>query len=112
MQDVDLEEFARMFDAALASDKPAVKKALRNFMMVAAIAESDGERVQGPLESLVKEVDKLRHQVSRVEEYSRGRRYSDEYYAGTKQWSYDYKTSNNLYDDKEHIYKMLASKLK
>ena len=55
-----------MFDAALASDNPSVKKALRNFMMITAIvhAEEDGdERVMGPLETLVKKVGDLERMV-------------------------------------------------
>ena len=55
-----------MFDAALASDNPGVKKALRNFMMVSALvhAQEDGdERIMGPLETLVKEVGDLKRMV-------------------------------------------------
>ena len=66
MQDFDLTEFAKMFDAALTSDNPAVKKAFRNFMMVTALthAQEDGdERVTGPLETLVKKVDDLQRVV-------------------------------------------------
>jgi hypothetical protein len=40
MEDFDVREFAKMFDAALASDNLAVKKALRNFMMIAAIVHA------------------------------------------------------------------------
>jgi hypothetical protein len=56
VEQFDITEFARMFDAALASDNPSVQKALRNFMMVAAIvhAQEDDERQMGPLETLVK----------------------------------------------------------
>lgn len=58
MEDFDVREFAKMFDAALASNNPSVKKALRNFMMIAAIvhAEEGEERLMGPLETLVKKV--------------------------------------------------------
>ena len=62
MEEFDVKEFARMFDAALASDNPSVKKALRNFMMVAAIVhaqEIDNEREMGPLEMLLKKVSDL-----------------------------------------------------
>jgi hypothetical protein len=63
MEDFDINEFARMFDAALASDNPAVKKALRNFMMVAAIVHAPEldttNRQIGPLEALVKKVSDL-----------------------------------------------------
>ena len=58
-----------MFDAALASDNPSVKKALRNFMMVTALvhAQEDGdERVMGPLETLVKKVADLERMVYEI----------------------------------------------
>ena len=65
MEQFDIKEFAQMFDAALASDNPSVKKALRNFMMVAAIvhAEEGDERSMGPLETLVKKVGDLERMV-------------------------------------------------
>ena len=68
-----------MFDAALASDNPSVKKALRNFMMIAAIvhAEEDGdERVMGPLETLVKKVADLELIVYKLQNE---RSYKDQY---------------------------------
>ena len=66
MEDFDLKEFAKMFDAALASDNPAVKKALRNFMMVSALVdahEDSPDRIMGPLETLVKKVSDLERMV-------------------------------------------------
>ena len=66
MEEFDLKEFAQMFDAALASDNPGVKKALRNFMMVTALvhAQEDGdERIMGPLETLGKKVGDLERMV-------------------------------------------------
>ena len=66
MEDFNLKEFAQMFDAALASDNPGVKKALRNFMMITALvhAQEDGdERIMGPLETLVKKVGDLERMV-------------------------------------------------
>ena len=71
MEDFDLNEFAKMFDAALASDNPAVKKALRNFMMVTAIVHAqeldEAEREMGPIETLVKKVLELDKRVRQVE---------------------------------------------
>lgn len=72
MEDFDLKEFACMFDTALASDNPAVKKALRNFMMVTALVHAqeeveNDERLAGPLETLVKQLDDLQRRLSRVE---------------------------------------------
>lgn len=55
-----------MFDTALASDNPAVKKALRNFMMVTALVhaqEDDNERTMGPFETLLERIDALERAV-------------------------------------------------
>ena len=99
MEQFDLKEFAQMFDAALASDNPGVKKALRNFMMVTALvhAQEDGdERVMGPLETLVKKVADLEAIVC---EMQRNRTVTDEYrkyqdyYYGQPTWTYNPNTS-------------------
>jgi hypothetical protein len=67
MEQFDITEFARMFDAALASDNPSVQKALRNFMMVAAIVHaqelSANEKIIGPLELLIRKVTDLERMV-------------------------------------------------
>jgi endonuclease III len=78
----NLEEFAKMFDAALASDNPAVKKALRNFMMVAAIvhAQEDDERQMGPLETLVKKVSDLERIVSDLQNTRTWKDHKEKYY--------------------------------
>jgi hypothetical protein len=71
MEGFDITEFAKMFDAALASDNPAVKKALRNFMMVAAIVHAqelnEDERLAGPFEVLLKKVQDLESMVREVQ---------------------------------------------
>lgn len=79
MDEFDITEFAKMFDAALASDNPSVKKALRNFMMVAAIvhAEDGDEVVAGPLETLI---TKVNHLESMIRELQNNRAYKDNYY--------------------------------
>ena len=86
-----------MFDAALASDNPAVKKALRNFMMVAAIVhaeEQTGEgRPMGPLETLVKKVADLERIVCDLQ---RNKEYDRDYYKGlygNQTWVYNPNTS-------------------
>ena len=93
----DIKEFAQMFDAALASDNPTVKKALRNFMMVAAIVHAqelnEDERLAGPLETLLKKVSDLE---SLVHNLNQTRTYKDHYrdYIGTNQtWVYSPNTS-------------------
>ena len=67
--DFDIHEFAKMFDAALASDNPSVQKALRNFMMISAIVHAEevgDERIMGPLETLVKKVADLERMVYEI----------------------------------------------
>lgn len=102
----DIREFAQMFDAALASDNVAVQKALRNFMMVAAIvhAEDDsGQRIAGPLETLVKKVADLE---SMIRELQNNRTYRDQYkdykdkyykdyYGNSSTWVYSPNTSDS-----------------
>ena len=105
-----------MFDAALASDNPAVKKALRNFMMVTALvhAQEDGdERIMGPLETLVKKVGDLERMVYELQNTRVTRDQYRDYYkdyigtnptwvyqqpttSGTTSWSTDY--SSDLKD--------------
>lgn len=82
MEDFDLKEFAQMFDAALASNNPGVKKALRNFMIVTALvhAQEDGdERIMGPLETLVKKVGDLERMVYELQNTRVTRDYRDYY---------------------------------
>lgn len=94
MEDFDIKEFAKMFDAALASGNPAVKKALRNFMMVTALVHSqeeveNDERLAGPLETLIQQIDDLQRRVSRVESerYSTTQTYPASPYDNT--WIYN-----------------------
>lgn len=101
MEQFDIKEFAQMFDAALASDNPTVKKALRNFMMVAAIVHAqelnEDERLEGPFESLLKKVQNLE---SMMRELQNNRAYKDNYrdyykdYVGTNPtWVYSPNTN-------------------
>lgn len=87
MEDFDVREFAKMFDAALASNNPSVKKALRNFMMIAAIvhAEEGEERLMGPLETLVKKVYDLENVVRDMQNNRAIKDYKD-YYGTNPNW--------------------------
>ena len=121
MQDFDIHEFAKMFDAALASDNPSVQKSLRNFMMVAAIAESDIERDRGPFQQLFERLDSLEQEHHRLkqklehviyeQDYKKSRR--NTYVGEPYDWSsYPYSTTSATKDgwdsaDKEYMYKML-----
>lgn len=103
MEEFDVREFAQMFDAALASDNPSVKKALRNFMMIAAIVHAEEqtgeERLMGPLETLVKKVADLERMVYEMHtKQMTEKSYRDHYkdYIGTNPtWvsTYPYTTS-------------------
>lgn len=70
MDDFDIREFAKMFDAALASDNPSVKKALRNFLMVVAIvdAENDSKMAKlGPFSAMIEEINQLKAAVAHLQ---------------------------------------------
>jgi len=71
MTDFSFEEFAKMFDAALASDNPAVKAALRNFMIIAAMVHPCKDNATtGPLEGLIIKVDLLERRVKDLQHAS------------------------------------------
>ena len=101
MEQFDLEEFAKMFDAALASDNPTVKKALRNFMMVTAIVHAqennDSDRITCPLETLIKRVETLDRMVRELQ-YNRTttaypKDHYKDYYGTNPTWVYSPNTS-------------------
>jgi hypothetical protein len=98
MDNFDITEFAKMFDAALASDNPSVKKALQNFMMVAAIVhaqdQNDNERTMGPLETLIKRVETVERMIRDLNIYDRYTRPTKEDYYGTSKSSPTWVYSN------------------
>jgi hypothetical protein len=53
-----------MFDAAISSNNPAVKKALRNFMMIAAITEAQNTNENGPFSQLFDRISRLESEIS------------------------------------------------
>ncbi len=65
--DFDLETFVDLFDTALTSDNPTVKRAFKNLLMVSAIASAEenpqGLR-QGPLRRLVEDMKHLNQRLS------------------------------------------------
>ena len=77
--DFDLEQFVDLFDTALSSDNPAVKRALKNLMMIAALVDSDikpEDRVKGPLRRLVDDVNNLHRRINQLEHDSVQRQYT------------------------------------
>jgi hypothetical protein len=67
--DFDLETFVDLFDTAMTSDNPAVKKALKNLILISTLvdANSDHGLRQGPLRRLVQDMKHLSNRVSNLE---------------------------------------------
>lgn len=64
----DLETFVDLFDTAMSSDNPTVKKAFKNLMMVAALVEGENQDPKfGPLRGLLKTIENLQQKVSVLE---------------------------------------------
>ena len=63
----DLEQFDDLFDQAMSSDNPTVKRAFKNLLLVAAIAESDEKKVVRPMRELLDELKALRQRVNNLE---------------------------------------------
>ena len=68
--DFDLETFVDLFDTAMSSDNPAVKKALRNLIMIAAIVnaeDADASMRQGPLRRVLEDQRNIIRRLDRME---------------------------------------------
>lgn len=68
--DFDLEAFADLFDTAMTSDNPAVKKAFKNLMMIAAIVNAENKNeaiVKGPMRRLVEDQKNIIRRLSDLE---------------------------------------------
>ena len=66
-EELDLEKFVELFDAAMSSDNPTVKKCFNNLLMVVAFAHSGDEKVKnGPLTKLVTDVNALKGQYEAI----------------------------------------------
>lgn len=68
--DFDLETFVDLFDTAMTSDNPAVKKAFKNLMLIAAIVNSENKDEairQGPMRRLVEEHQNLIRRLNNLE---------------------------------------------
>ena len=65
--DIDLETLVDLFDTAMSSDNPAVKKAFKNLLLVSTIVNSELSSpniIKGPLRQLT---DDFRNIVRRIE---------------------------------------------
>jgi hypothetical protein len=122
--EVDLYQFAKLFDAAIASNNPGVKKALRNFMLVASIAEAEelGVRRTDGLVSVFDRVSVLEKRMADMELTMKNAMRSNQHiggngldrYGGTNPYKYSttdcsvpgkssalYKTFSDIIDSKE-----------
>jgi len=86
--EVDLYELARLFDAALASNNRSVKKALRNFMLVASIVEAEEISAgPGPLATILNRISTLEKEVTAINQAAKHKGYNDgKYFNGLDRW--------------------------
>jgi hypothetical protein len=67
-KDLDLDAFINMFDAAMTSDNPAVKKALKNLLLITTVVGTDTPEVKvGPLRKLMDDMNSLSNRMTVVE---------------------------------------------
>jgi hypothetical protein len=63
----EMEQLAKLFDFALTSDNPAVKKALKNLLLLVSIVEpEEHNKTPGPLRQLQDEIMTLRKEIMRL----------------------------------------------
>lgn len=68
--DLDLETLIDLFDTALTSNNPAMKKAIKNLLLVATLIDSDltpEQRVRGPLRQALDDMRNLSRRMDRLE---------------------------------------------
>ena len=61
--DIDFDQLIDLLDRALVSDDPKVKKALKKFLFIAALATEDTEET-GPLRDLISRIEELERKVN------------------------------------------------
>lgn len=77
MASEDLENLLKLFDYALSSDNPAVKKALKNLLLVVSIVEPQEDAGKlGPLAEIKMELQILRNEISILKNNVRGGNYT------------------------------------
>lgn len=63
----EMEQLVKLFDFALTSDNPAVKKALKNLLLLVSIIEpEESNNTPGPLRQLQDEIMKLRGEILKL----------------------------------------------
>ena len=67
--DFDLETFIDLFDTAMTSDNPAVKKALKNLILISTLVDAKSDYVSrhGPLRRLVEDIKHLNQRLQTLE---------------------------------------------
>lgn len=67
-KELDLDRFVDMFDTAMNSDNPTVKKCFNNLLIVIALAHAENNEVEkGPLRTLVDQVEHLTTRIIDLE---------------------------------------------
>lgn len=67
-EEFDLEKFADLFDTAMSSKNPAVQRALKNLMMIAALVEANEQQATpGPLRTVLEEVKRMNRKIDKLE---------------------------------------------
>jgi len=67
-EDFDLERFVELFDTAMTSNSPKIRKAFKKLMIVASLVDSENtDKVIGPMARLVKDFELLTQRVGALE---------------------------------------------
>jgi hypothetical protein len=94
--EIDLDQFIQVLDHALATDDPKIKKALKKFLFIAALA-MEGDPEPGPFTAMLDEMDDLRRRVKALESSSTSTTYTDlkDYWYGDSSANATWKYINN-----------------
>ena len=87
--DIDFDQFIKVLDAALVTDNQNVKKALRKFLFVAAMAMSDDDMERGPFTEMMETIDSLRQRVGALESANTTTTTFTDQTSTTPQWIYN-----------------------